>query len=291
MIFNPYFAKFAISIHKTVKMKKLLFALAIFSLLSLACNNKEKSTENTGQDINVTGQDKTLVFPLPTPYEINYVIQRAKVSFNPELLNPVDNAKNYVSDLAKAVNIGIYGADLSYANVFNQSQITLEYFNVVKKLSEDIGLSTLFPDQFIQRIENNIDQPDSLYKLATETYYKTYSYLVNRGKGDVAAIILAGSFVEGVYLAGNAAKDSPMPELIYKKIAEQSFASTQLVEILKKNSRTSSDAEKVLEQIQSLDAHFRKIQYIDDQPVYNPDDMNQLIEKATEIRNSFVNLE
>ncbi len=267
-----------------------LFFTVLFTFFSCKNGNKSQTAEPPAPADQLETADMQ-VFPMPTPYEIVDAIQKAQVPFNPDLLNSPSKISNYVSDLAKEINIGVYGADLSYVNVFGNSQLTLEYFDLIKRLSEDIGLASLFPEDFLKRIENNIENPDSLYKIATETYYKTYSYLYNRGKGDAASIVLAGAFVETLYLAGRSAEFSKKPEIIYNKIAEHRFASQQLMQILDENAKTSKDVEHIRDMVRQIDVVFRKITFVDDLPQYSDEDMKLLLSRVYQIRKVFVEME
>ncbi len=270
----------------------ILIIAALFLLSANACKKESKVKKHPSTSIPTTQEQPQLkVFPVPTPYEVTDVITKSGVSFDPGLLNPVDNQKKYLTAKAQALNLGVYGADLSYANVFNNGMLVREYFDAIKYLSDELGLTLLFTDDFLQRIDNNINNTDSLYKIATESYYKTYSYLVDRGKSDVASVVLTGSFVEGLYLALKSAGSAKQPDLIYKKIAGQKFASQQLVNLLDKNASLSDMAEEVLSLLRPIDAILRKVKYVDDEPVYQPKDIEMLRQAVLSTRQKIITME
>ena len=267
----------------------ILFSLTL--IFTFSCKKEKKQPEKTVHPTINEEKPELKVFPLPTPYEVTEIITKAKVSFDKNLLNSTEKDKDYLTTKAQALNMGIYGTDLSYANVFNQSLIVKEYFNAIKYLADELGLNLLFTDDFLTRIDENINNPDSLYKIATESYYKTYSYLVDRGKSDVASVVLAGSFVEGLFLALKSAEKASDPQIIYTKVAEQKFASQQLVNLLDKHAQLSDMAREVLEEIRPIDAILRKVKYENDTPVFSTKDIEMLKTAVYKTRSKFVNLE
>ncbi len=270
----------------------VLLSLSLIILIFNSCKKGEKKQIPPKANIIQSNKGPELkVFPVPTPYEVTDVITKAGISFDQDILNPISNSKKYLTTQAQALNIGVYGTDLSYANVFNNGLLVREYFDAIKSLSDELGLTLLFTDDFLQRIDNNINNTDSLYKIATESYYKTYSYLVDRGKSDVASVVLTGSFVEALYLALKAAETLKDPTIIYQKVAEQKFASQQLVSLLDKDASLSDMAQNVLTLIRPIDAILRQVRYINDKPVINQKSIELLRTAVYHTRQRIVNME
>ena len=275
-----------------LKHISFLVMLTTFLLVFNSCKKTGKKQAQPKTIVTSTEEAPELkVFPVPTPYEVTDIITKSGVKFDSDLLNPLNNSRKYLTTKAQALNIGVYGADLSYANVFNNGDLVRQYFDVIKNLSDELGLSLLFTDDFLQRIDNNINNADSLYKIATESYYKTYSYLVDRGKSDVASTVLTGSFIEALYLAMKSAETIKDPTTIYQKIAEQKFASQQLVKLLDKDSQISDLAKEVLEILRPIDAILRKVRYEDDHPVFKVKDIELLRQAIYSTRKEIVDME
>ncbi len=275
-----------------LKHVSVLVVLMTFLLVFSSCKKTAKKKVQPKTTISSTEETPELkVFPIPTPFEVTDIITKSGVKFDSDLLNPLNNSRKYLTTKAQALNIGVYGADLSYANVFNNGDLVRQYFDVIKALTDELGLSLLFTDDFLQRIDNNINNTDSLYKIATESYYKTYSYLVDRGKSDVASTVLTGSFIETLYLAMKSAETIKDPGTIYQKIAEQKFASQQLVNLLDKDSQVSDLAKDVLEILRPIDAILRKVRYEDDHPVFNIKDIELLRQALYSTRKEIVDME
>ncbi|NLH55987.1 MAG: hypothetical protein GX467_03850, partial [Rikenellaceae bacterium] len=102
------------------------------------------------------------LFPLPSPYQAAYLIKKHNIPFNEKLANPVDKAKDHTTVFKKALNFGVYGTDLSYLNVYNRTHQSISYLAVLKKISEDLNLTSAFDANFFSNFEKNLDGRDSL---------------------------------------------------------------------------------------------------------------------------------
>jgi len=77
----------------------------------------------------VTSRQNTLTkifHAAPSPMETASLIKRSGASFHADALNGADRASDYTTSDAQAINLGIYGADLSYATIFEENSTSLE---------------------------------------------------------------------------------------------------------------------------------------------------------------------
>lgn len=120
-------------------MKNLnLFLSAALGLLAIGCSSNEGKTKIAHEldfDVDITAdinRAQQVFYALPSPVETAYLIQNSGVSYNMDLSNPTANVDNYSTTMQKALNFGVYGADLSYASLFNQTQTTIQYMATEK---------------------------------------------------------------------------------------------------------------------------------------------------------------
>ena len=126
---------------KTLNPKKLSLLLLLAGAL-ISCNRTGQKEEvsvddfevetNIFDDINTA---KKIFYSLPSPLETATLIKSAGAEYNEELLNKTANADNYTTIKKRALNLGIYTTDLSYASLFEQSQTSLNYMNASKKMA------------------------------------------------------------------------------------------------------------------------------------------------------------
>ncbi|MEQ9008490.1 MAG: hypothetical protein RLP12_11435, partial [Ekhidna sp.] len=167
-------------------MKKNFIHLSlIFSTFFLiSCSGGKKAEEsNTEKKEEIESfVEKEFTYPLPTAFEVSQMLGNANTSFSKEIVNDPSKADQYVATWQKAANLGVYGADLSYAATFDKTQETIDFLDVSKKLIDDLNITSAFNESMAQRIENNMDNIDSLIFIVTESFYDTYNYLNQNGE-------------------------------------------------------------------------------------------------------------
>lgn len=235
------------------------------TLLCFACNGKSNSNENTA-DNNLTqpqkfGPVKNLFYNVPSPLEVTDLMKKMDLPYQPDLMNPVGNADNYLSQADMAINVGIYGADLSYIRIYNQFQDAARYLAVIKKFTRELGIPEEQERITAQRIEEHIDNQDSLLMIISETFTRSDSYLKENQRGGTAALIVFGGWIETLYLATNIIDlDHPQKELV-GLIAQQKHSVKNLIGLLSQH-RNNPKISEVLPELKELDAKFREIEQV-----------------------------
>src|SRR5690606_18850148 len=64
---------------------------------------------------------------IPSPLEISVLLKESGVDYNSRVINSPSNISRYHSTYQKALNLGIYGADLGYTNIYGQNAEGIRY--------------------------------------------------------------------------------------------------------------------------------------------------------------------
>ncbi len=302
------FVVITLKIFKTSTMRTVnIFLAIIISIFLISGCKNDKSHKQTAKKLEQAvdsqayseinekfNEAKQVVYSLPSPQEISYILFSEKdLSFDPTLLNPISAADKYTTDMSRALNLGIYSADISFATLFDQNQIAIDYMEVAKKLADKLGILNYFTDDDIQRIENNITNRDELMKIITEAYMKSDAQLQEDQRDDIGALILIGGWVEGMYIAVSLTncnvKENPK---LTSSIIEQQLSLALLVEFLNyyKDNKLLSEISK---DIYELDNIFQNINTDIDENgniVTTQEDFEKICKKIKQIRNSYVNM-
>lgn len=250
---------------KTIKSVFLLAALAV--VMGACQNNRAKqavSSVESSLAVSVDTGSQTIkfgntLFSLPSPYQLTMMVKNADVKFNESLMNPVGNNSNYTSQFQKCVNLGVYGADLAYLNIYEQMPLVMNVFSVSKVLANDLDLLATFNNELVSRVEKNIDNNDSLLYIMTNTYRDIDIYLKESRRQKEGALILAGGWVEAMYILTQLAVDTKNQELI-QHVGESKQPLDNLVKILTPYYSGNQEIKELLDSLMDLTNDFEGVE-------------------------------
>jgi hypothetical protein len=193
------------------KISFLSVMLTVLMVVSCKSGNKTGDDQIAADSLNkdlLASDIKAVLYPLPAPFELTKMLNDIGAKYSSKILNPAVNAEKYVTEQKKALNLGVYAADLSYAATFQQQQDIQTYLSSIKTLADELGVtydySKLLSDDYKTKFENK----DSLTNIITNTIYDTYQYLEQKSNPDLAVDMVAGVWVELMYIATNISEDS-----------------------------------------------------------------------------------
>jgi hypothetical protein len=138
---------------------------------------------------------------LPSPLESAMLIKSAGARFDHALLNNVNNVNTYITNKSMALNLGIYTCDLSFASMYEQTQLIIDYMSAAKKMADGLGILKAIEQSTIDRLEENINNSEVIMEIVSETFMNSNSYLEENGQPAVAAMVLVGGWFEGLYIS------------------------------------------------------------------------------------------
>ncbi len=282
-----------------------VFAAGIFA----SCGPKKEEVKEEVEPVdtvktsvlNVGGE----LFSVPSPIQTALLIQKSGIPYDKAILNPSNKVNVFSTDYSRALNLGIYGADLGYVSLYNQNQDALGYLAAVKQLADKLGISAAFDASMMERIQKNVTNKDSMMVLVGIAYRASDAYLKNNQRHDVSSLVLTGGWIESMHFSISAYKAKPTTDVKYR-IAEQKLALNSLIKILGSNANKDvtdltaqfADLSKVYDGI-SFKYNFveptidtlRKVTMINSttEVTITDEQINQISEKIKEIRNKIVN--
>lgn len=140
------------------------------------------------------------VYPLPTSAEVIKRLSDLDLGYVLGATNPPGSARNYVSSYNRAANLGIYGADLSYATLYKMQQDVIDYLASIRTLANDLNLEKIYDESLYDAIKDSFDDKDSLVIILTDAFNRTYSYMLDAGQANLALLMVAGAWIEGMHL-------------------------------------------------------------------------------------------
>jgi hypothetical protein len=96
--------------------------------------------------------------------------------------------------------LGIYGADLAYVTVHKDGQRAMATMQAIEKLGNKLELTNSFDRALLDRFKSNLGSEDSLLQFSGTAFRAADQYLKNNQRDDVSALVLAGGWIESLYL-------------------------------------------------------------------------------------------
>jgi len=143
----------------------------------------------------------------------------------------------------------------------------------VRTLAKDLGIVDVFDKETMQRIEKNASNKDSLISIIANINRNADSYLMNNDRNNISVLILAGGWVESLYLMTQYTKNNKSAE-INEKIGEQKHPLENLIELLRPYyEKQSEELDRFIESLVDLATIFDgvEIEYVYQKPTVDAD--------------------
>ena len=247
-----------------MSLKNLSIVFSVVLLASVAsCNTDSKNADGLGDpDFEEQGTSEQVVetfYQVPSPEDLFVFVKAGNLPYNGELLNPITNVGRYIDTKSKELNFGVYTADLAYAAAFHKYQESLKKLESIRKMSDEIGISSVFDQALEERIKHIFTNSDSLMSVTSSSYYNIVDFLESNDRGKTLAMLSAGGWIESLYIVSYLVDDYDKYPKTIQHIADQKLSFENLVMYLKKyeydeNVKATLDEIMIVQEVyQSLD--------------------------------------
>ncbi len=229
-----------ISLYGNSFMIKVFYRFIAVSgfLMLTACSSNERSEEIVQEDENTIEAVKETKFnaehvfnSLPERKLVLNLISENKIEYNPDFLNDPNSVNKYTVEFFKAVNLGIYGSDLNIASSFDQTQESMVFLKCVNVLAGSLGVNSVFDQRLFDRIQEQSNNKDSILSIIIDAFKKVDETLKYNNRPATSAYILAGCWIEGLYVSCQMAISNDNEKII-KAIIQQKESLKHLIVML-----------------------------------------------------------
>jgi hypothetical protein len=200
---------------------------------------------------------KDFIDNISSPVEMAALVKSLDAQFSGRYLAPTDHVDNYTTDFQQAFNLGIYGADLGYLNIYNKTNAVLDYIGAIKTLSDGVKVGQFFDFTTLKRLAQNNQNLDSLMYISVHSFNQMDRYLRTNNRSNLSVLIITGVWLEGMYLVTQVYKDSPHPEL-KDRIGEQKITLEKLVLFLN-NFKSDKQFQTLYDELSGLNNEFKDV--------------------------------
>ncbi len=218
--------------NKQLTKAAMVCAAAIVATGCTVSGSQDKTNVMSKQDVEQNVHE--FVYPLPTAFEITEMLNRIDAAYILDICNPKENVDKYVTEAKRAVNMGVYSADLCYASTYNQQSNVMDYTQTIRALIDALDMTRAVDPELASKMEDNENNREGMTELISNSFYDSYDYLNRNGRGPVSLMIVAGSWIEGLYIATHISQETFENKEMIKILQSQKEPLVKLVELLGK---------------------------------------------------------
>jgi hypothetical protein len=216
---------------------------------SVPAGEAEKLSEEAIADI---------VQNIASPVEIAAILQALNVPFSAEYLASTQGADRLTTNFQKAVMLGIYGADLGYLNMYEKTGNSVDVLSTIKRLADGLRVGQYFDFETLKRLSVNKSDLDSLLFMSVNSYNQIDQYLRQNGRGSISALMIAGVWIEGQYLATQVVTDHP-DKILRDRIGEQKIILGDLLMLLRPYRESGAEYTALYDMMEQISSSYRDV--------------------------------
>lgn len=293
----------------------IFFITALFLISCQSRKGKQSGTEFEVPDSVITAEGVTIsnealeeiVQNVSSPIEMAALIKEMGVPFSTKYLATTDYVDKYNTSFKMAYNLGVFGADLGYLNIYDKSNQVVDYLTAINRLADGIKVGQFFDFETLKRLATSRESIDSLMYISVSSFNNMDSYLRENSRGHLSALMITGTWVEGMYLVTQVANEKSNPELI-ERIGEQKVNLNNIMLILD-NYKEHGQISEIIETLTELKEIFDGVEITyeigepetvvengmimivqNEKSIVNISDeqLNKIISKTKQIRNKLI---
>lgn len=248
----------------------LLFVAIVTAVACVSCDSGNKLNEQAFLDSlrNAEAQGpvisdevlESILQQIPSPLEISVLLKQSGTRYNKNLLNSADNISRYNNNFKKALNLGVYGTDLGYTNIYEQNQDAIFYLNSIKSLADGLSIGQFFNFGTIKRLATNSNNLDSLLLITTQNFNHINTYLQEQQRSNLSVLLLTGGWIEALHVMSQVTLKNLDNNELKERVGEQKIILENIMLLLTFYSETNPNIKELQDKMTVLQQNFENIQ-------------------------------
>jgi hypothetical protein len=289
---------------KSLALKGTLFIAA--SMLIVACSNETPKDENattttvdTASTATTSEETPEVTYSLPSPLQIASIFKKSGLKYKADITSKLVDPAKYTTNLTKAINLGVYSADLSYTVLNKQNQEAMNYMKLSRQLADNLGMGSVFEQgNLSKRFEKNIGNEDSLAYIIAELQMVTDMYLDENDQQQVTSIVFSGAWIESMYI-GSKVYEKGKDKSLNNKLAEQMTILGSIIKALKAEEKKDAAITGLIADLTSVKDIYDELPSVKNNPEaaddnekelsLTDDEVSKLTAKIEILRTKFIN--
>ncbi|MCE3281233.1 MAG: hypothetical protein K0S44_3424 [Bacteroidetes bacterium] len=273
-------------------------------MLLASCGNETQKDESV-TDIDTAATETSSVevedvsYSLPSPLQIASIFKKSGLKYKDGITSPLKDPSKYTTNLSKALNLGVYSADLSYTVLNKQNQEAMNYMKLCRQMADNLGMGSVFEQgNLSKRFEKNIGNEDSLAYIIAELQMVTDMYLDENDQQQVTSIVFAGAWIESMYV-GSKVYEKGKDKSLNSKLAEQMTILGSIVNALKAQEKKDPAISGLVADLNTIKSIYDELPSVknvseedansEKEMTLTDDEVTTLTKKIEEVRTKFIN--
>jgi len=136
---------------------------------------------------------------IPPPALLSHLVAKESIPFESHSLSDATHPERWTSEIKKALNLGVLGADLSYLINHGQGAYIPQYLAAIRRLTDDLGISQEVNPELLNQIEAGLEKPENMLGLHGVFFRNLEAYLKKNNRSAISTCILLGGWIESLH--------------------------------------------------------------------------------------------
>ena len=158
----------------------------------------------------------------------------------------------------------------------------MQYLKASGQLIEELKIAGGFNKSLVERVDANLDNIDSLIIIISDSFYDTYNYLITNEQSDLSILVMAGSWIEAMFISTQISTISIDNKKIIDIIADQNTTLEKLIEVMEPIKESDMGA-SIYEGLTGLHEIYKGIS-----GEITSEQLMELISKTESLRNTII---
>ena len=168
---------------------------------------------------------------IASPIEVAALINSLNIPFSTSYLADPENLSTSTTSFEMAYSLGALSADLGYLNMYEKTGTAVNYLSSINRLADALQIGQFFDFTTIKRLATTSTDLDSLMFISINSFNNMDDYLRETDRSNLSALMIAGVWMESLYLATQVASQNANEDL-KSMIGEQKLILNDLLLIL-----------------------------------------------------------
>lgn len=243
-------------------MRNSCIAVWLSLIVFSACSTRtEPDTEtfDPAQASSRNQESREVIYSMYLPTDMTLIFKRSGTNYDPGIAAPIEDITLYQEKEQIAVMLGIFGVDITYMKMLDQSALAAEYYAAMQTLAMRTGLPSSIFESAADRVEAYFSSNDTLPAVIEEIYQEADLSFKQNGDDNLAALALLGGWIEAVYIGARIYEQGTGDADLAEKLLQQKFSLNSIYTILS-NHQESLRVKSYLLMLRKLRKVYNKVE-------------------------------